>query len=247
MAQRSDYIRQDIESTRASLEEKLDTLETKARQTFDLNHQVSEHPWLMVGAAVAAGYVLGSMGGNDEWYDQPMSTDYNQFSGTPRSTEYLSTPQTSNYSANYSSSSSQSSGISSMGSNFLSQFDDEINMLKTAAVTTLTNLLRDSIREYVPALGQQLDQEAKRRGLNRSTAPGSSMDYSSTTATNYEGIPETTSYGSNTVSRQSEQGQPYYPPGSSSASTSSHDYVKTYHPPTETTQERTVGDESTRY
>lgn len=239
MAQRSDYIRQDIESTRAALEEKLDTLETKARQTFDLNHQVSEHPWLMVGAAVAAGYALGSMGGNDEWYDQPMTTDYNQFSGTPRSTEY---------STNYSSSSSRGRSSQSQGESFFAQFDDEINMLKTAAVTTLTNLLRDSIREYVPALGQQFDQEAKRRGLNRSTAPGASMDYSSTTAaTNYEGIPETTSYGSNTVSRQSEQGQPYYPPGSSSASTSSQDYVKTYHPPTETAHERTVGDESNRY
>jgi hypothetical protein len=238
MAQRSDDIRQDIESTRASLEEKLDTLETKARQTFDLNHQVSEHPWMMVGAAVAAGYVLGSLGGNDEWYDRTASTEYNQ---------YPSTPQTSNYSANYSTPPSQSSGISSMGSNFLSQFDDEINMLKTAAITTLTNFLRDSVREYVPALGQQLDQEADRRGLSRSTAPNTSTSYSgSTSSTNYEGIPETTSYGSNVVSGQSAQGSPYYPPGSSAGSTTS-DYVKTYSSPTDTGHERSVGDERNPY
>lgn len=240
MAQRSDYIRQDIESTRASLEEKLDTLETKARETFDLNHQVSEHPWLMVGAAVAAGYVLGSMGGSDEWYDRPMSTDYNQFSGTPPSTEYPT--------MNYSKSSGPSRSSQPSGESFLSQFDDEINMLKSAAVTTLTNLLRDSLREYVPALSQQFDRETKQRGLNRSTAPGASMgNDSSTTSANYEGIPETTAYGSNTVSRQSEQGRPYYPPGSSAASTSDGDYVKTYHPPTETGQTRSVGDETTRY
>lgn len=238
MAQRSDYIRQDIESTRASLEEKLDTLETKARQTFDLNHQVSEHPWMMVGAAVAAGYVLGSLGGNDEWYDRTASTEYNQ---------YPSTPQTSNYSASYSTPSSQSSGISSMGSGLLSQFDDEINMLKTAAITTLTNFLRDSIREYVPALGQQLDQETERRGLSRSAAPNTSTSYSSTSSANYEGIPETTSYGSNVVSGQSAQGSPYYPPGSSSASSTASDYVKTYNSSTETGHERSVGDERNPY
>ncbi len=174
MAQRSDYIRQDIKSTRASLDEKLDTLETKARQTFDLNHQVSEHPWLMVGAAVAAGYVLGSMGGNDEWYDQPMSTDYNQFSGTPRPVEHPA--------MNHSSSPGRSRGSQPQGESLLSQFDDEINMLKSAAVATLTNLLRDSIREYVPALSQQLDRETKQRGLNRSTAPNTSMDYDLSTA-----------------------------------------------------------------
>src|SRR3712207_1169254 len=87
MDQGSDYIRQDIESTRASLDEKLDTLETKARQTFDLKYQVSERPWMMLGAAVAAGYVLGSLGGSEEpqrWHGQPATTtDYNQHaSGT---------------------------------------------------------------------------------------------------------------------------------------------------------------------
>jgi len=194
---------------------------------------------MMVGAAVAAGYVLGSMGGNDEWYDRPMSADYNQFSGTPRPVEYPA--------MNYSSSSGRNRGSQPNGEGLLSQFDDEINMLKSAAVVTLTNLLRDSIREYVPALGQQLDRETKQRGQNRSTAPNTSMDYESSTASaNYEGIPETTAYGSNTVARQSEQGRPYYPPGSSATSTSDRDYVKTYHPPTEAGQERSVGDE-TRY
>src|SRR5919199_5805900 len=82
MDQRSDYIRQDIESTRASLDDKLDTLETKARQTFDLKYQVAERPWMALGAAVAAGFVVGSLGGDNEpqrWHGQPITTtDYNQ-------------------------------------------------------------------------------------------------------------------------------------------------------------------------
>jgi len=237
MDQRSDNIRQDIESTRAALDEKLDSLEIKARQTFDLKHQVAERPWMMLGAAVAAGYVLGSMGGNDqEWYDRPMSTDYNQFSGKPREPE-----KTVNYSqtSGYPTSSRQEQ---SSGESFLSQFDDEIDMLKTAAVATLTNFLRDTIREYVPALGEKLDTEARKRGLTPSSAPNASMGAG--TGTNYEGIPETTSYGSNVVSRSSAQGQPYYPPGS----TGEQDYTKTYHPPSETERERSVGgDETKRY
>jgi len=248
MDQRSDYIRQDIESTRAALDEKLDTLETKARQTFDLKHQVAERPWMMLGAAVAAGYVLGSMGGNDrEWYDRPMSTDYNQFAGTPREPELktVNYSQTGGYptSGGRQSHTSSSHQSQSSGDSFLSQFDDEIEMLKTAAVATLTNFLRDTLREYVPALGQQLDKESesRNRNLTPSTAPNASTS-TGTTGTNYEGIPETTSYGSNVVSRDSAQGQPYYPPGS----TAQTDYTKTYHPPGETERERSVGDESRR-
>jgi len=210
MDQRSNDIRQDIDSRRAALDEKLDSLETKARQTFDLKHQVAERPWMMLGAAVAAGYVLGSMGGSDrEWYDRTMSSDYNQFSGTPPQVEHKAAnhSQTSGYPT--SSRQSQSSGDS-----FLSQFDDEIAMLKTAAITTLTNVLRDTIREYVPTLGQQLDSEARKRNLTPSTAPNASMGAG--TGTNYEGIPETTSTGQT-------------------------DSTKTYHPPGGAEQERRVG------
>src|SRR5262245_1978230 len=118
MDQRSDYIRQDIESTRAALDEKLDTLETKAREAFDLKHQVAERPWMMLGAALAAGYVLGSLGGGEpeqRWHGQPMATgDYTQHA-VQRAEQREP----------------------SRGDGLLAQFDDEIDMLKTAAVATL--------------------------------------------------------------------------------------------------------------
>ena len=60
MDQRTDDIRQNIESTRDALDEKLDALETRARETFDIRHQVAERPWMALGAAMAAGFVLGS-------------------------------------------------------------------------------------------------------------------------------------------------------------------------------------------
>lgn len=34
-------------------------------QNFDLNQQVAQRPWLLFGAAIAAGYLLGNMGGSD--------------------------------------------------------------------------------------------------------------------------------------------------------------------------------------
>jgi len=134
MDQRSDDIRQDIESTRAALDEKLDTLETKARQTFDLKYQVAERPWIALGAAVAAGFVVGNMGGDEEqrWHGQPVTTtDYNQH-------------------ATYTAPARQEK--SSVDSLF-SQFDDEIEMIKGAALSALTNFLHDSIRAYLPAMG----------------------------------------------------------------------------------------------
>jgi hypothetical protein len=150
MDQRSDNIRQDIESTRAALDTKLDTLESKARETFDLNHQVAERPWMAIGAAVVAGYVLGSLGDDSDqqrWHGQPQTTtDYNQHANQ---------------------SASQSHAAPS-NDRFLAQFDDEIDMLKAAAISTLTNLLHDSVREYLPSMGQQLDRVSQERGVSAS-------------------------------------------------------------------------------
>jgi hypothetical protein len=225
MDQRSDDIRQDIEATRASLDEKLDTLEIKARQAFDLKHQVAERPWMAVGAAVAAGFVLGSLGSGEpeqRWHGQPYyTTDYNQHAGASQG--YGS----SSYGSN-----SQDSSRSSTN-NLLSQFDEEIDLLKVAAINLATNFLRDSIKEYLPALGQQLlhgDQsqpQTQPRGSSVSTAPGASR-YADMPST--EDIPVTTSYGENTVDRQAEHAAPYYPPGSNGGA-----------------RERTVGDKSTTF
>jgi hypothetical protein len=215
MDQRSDYIRQDIESTRAALDEKLDTLESKARETFDLKHQVAERPWMALGAAVAAGYVLGTLGGGEpepRWHGQPMiSGDYTQHAAKPAAERQEP----------------------SRSESLLSQFDDEIDMLKSAAVSALTAFLSNTIREYIPAMSQHLDQAARERGLTPSTSPGASMrEGTRTGTTNYEGIPETTSYGSNRVARGAEHAEPGVAGG-------------TYRPG-ESERERVVGGSTTR-
>ena len=150
MDERADDLRLDIDATRASLDAKLDTLETKARQTFDLKHRVSERPWMALGAAVAVGYVLGSSGSNEpdqRWYGQPITTtDYTQ-----QGPDHVSQQ-------------SRSNGL-------LAPLDAEIDMLRRAAVTTVTNFLQDAIKEYVPALSEQL-KSAVQEGLT--STPSSS-------------------------------------------------------------------------
>ncbi len=92
MQQDIDDTCQGIENTRSAMTEKLDKLEARVRETvegaqssvadivetvkdtvgetvetvkrtLDVQYQVDQHPWLMVGGAALAGYLLGSWGG----------------------------------------------------------------------------------------------------------------------------------------------------------------------------------------
>jgi ElaB/YqjD/DUF883 family membrane-anchored ribosome-binding protein len=72
-----ELLREEIERTRASLGEKLETLETEVRSSvhdasetvreriegmrsiFDVKQQIQAHPWTSVGIAVGVGYAIG--------------------------------------------------------------------------------------------------------------------------------------------------------------------------------------------
>lgn len=78
-------IRQHIKATRTALTEKMDSLKDRVtnqvestrtavdntihsiKRTFDLKHQVEQHPLPMIGGAVFAGVVLGHMTLNRRW------------------------------------------------------------------------------------------------------------------------------------------------------------------------------------
>lgn len=57
--QQSDGIVHDIDLTRAALDEKLDLLDTRLRQTFDPRYRLARRPWKSLGGAIAAGFALG--------------------------------------------------------------------------------------------------------------------------------------------------------------------------------------------
>jgi hypothetical protein len=137
----------------------------EAQGSFDVKNQVRQHRWMAFGAAVVAGYVLGSMGD-----DQPQ-----------RARRY---PNRS----------------SSSGRPF-AQFDNEIGMIKTAAIAAGMSYVRSTIKEYAPALGDQLEQQMNERqrtsGKTPTSAPNAAFDEDARNrAANYDEIPSVqTRYG----------------------------------------------------
>jgi hypothetical protein len=229
MDQRSDDIRQNIESTRAALGEKLDSLEDKARQTFDLKHQVAERPWMALGAAVAAGLVVGSLGGGEEqrWHGQPMTTtDYNQHAYTPQ-------PHQTQYTA------AAPSAAKSTVDSFMEQFDDEIEMLKGAAISALTGFLHDSIRAYAPAMGKYLQNTPRSYGPTSSTATNASYR-AGAGSTGFDSPPAARGQSTQLANNQAGVSGSYYPPGSAGAE--NREYANA-HAPGEAS-ERAVGEDT---
>ncbi|KAB8143916.1 DUF3618 domain-containing protein [Chloroflexia bacterium SDU3-3] len=207
MDKRSDDIRQDIEQTRASLDEKIDLLQNKAseaveqtRQIFDVSHQVAERPWVALGAAAIAGYVLGTLG-----EEKQHATAAYTAAETPHA---YSAPKPSPVDA-----------IKDKGRDVAAMFDDEIEMLKLAAMTTLTGFLREAAIEAVPALRGQIEklmgQSDERRsaapGYARSTSPGSSMASDTSAARiNNDAIPSNNLYGSPPTPTEKAEHEGYY-------------------------------------
>jgi ElaB/YqjD/DUF883 family membrane-anchored ribosome-binding protein len=82
---RSQEIRQQIKDTRSALTDKMESLKDRVtgqvettrnsvddtihsiKRTFDLKHQVDQHPWPMMGGAIFAGVVLGHMSRTRRW------------------------------------------------------------------------------------------------------------------------------------------------------------------------------------
>jgi hypothetical protein len=58
----ADDIRDDIEATRADLDEKIQQLTEKAHEAMDVRHHVARRPWVALGIATAAGFLLGGRG-----------------------------------------------------------------------------------------------------------------------------------------------------------------------------------------
>lgn len=111
---------------------------------LDLQRQAAERPWLIIGAAVAAGYALGRMGerepaergGVPEWARPDAE-------GRPIPSAPTSWPQTQVP--------PQAQASAPAKPDALAPLWDEIAMLRSAAITTVRSLLRATVRDYLPA------------------------------------------------------------------------------------------------
>ncbi|NJM07705.1 hypothetical protein HC891_18220 [Candidatus Gracilibacteria bacterium] len=177
MDPRTEPIKNDIETIRESMTDKIGQIEDKVKgtvegtvdsvkQTFNLNTQVGERPWAAFGVAVLIGYGLGSMGGGSK--SDNVRTMYPQHAGEPM--RYYPAPSmrageqpTSQLKGNQ-----QSFGISTGNGNYqpqsssqpgflgdlAEQFGSEFEVLKTAAVSAGIAFIRDIIKENVPNFDQ---------------------------------------------------------------------------------------------
>jgi len=213
MDQRTEYIRQDIDATREAMTDKLEQIESKVKgtvddlkgsventvetvkenvkQAFDIKQQVNERPWMMLGASVVTGYVLGSLGGSD---DSPAyrTTQYRSNYSSSNSAEpvrYYSDSSTSSYGRSESDSSygrpynqpasSSGSSATSAIAGLFDQFGLEFDTLKDAAVVTVGNMLRDMMKKNLPQFAEEFERARTERDRNSgaSDAASSSQSY----------------------------------------------------------------------
>lgn len=177
-----------------------DTVET-VKQAFDVKQQVGDHPWAALGISLLAGYVLGTLGDSDDSsdtryqvdyrkYDQPRhqfaSSDYgkNESNYTGGYTNAYSSHSGSSYApshqsagpaqstpASYDATSSQNKGGGFLN-DLLGQFGGELDTIKTAAISSLVAMVRDSIKDALPQFGQEYERVRQQH----SDAPSNTSD-----------------------------------------------------------------------
>ncbi|HZS12621.1 MAG TPA: hypothetical protein VFA38_10250 [Nitrospirales bacterium] len=177
MAQKLDLleerVQETIEHARASVADVVDRAQTAAedvvdrvedfvdrtKQSFDPRHQTQQHPWLMLGAAIAAGYAfghlqsrhespLGHAGRQSEWADEDRGSA-STLRVTPNIWESVSY-----------------------------RLQDEVETLKGAALAAADSLVRDLFREFIPALLRPLERTVREPLKPRgSTSEGGGSSY----------------------------------------------------------------------
>jgi hypothetical protein len=172
MEPKPEEIRHQIEETRSALTEKLETLENEVvgtvhnvtesveqtfenvketvhetvqtvKRTFDLEYQVDQHPWAMLGGSVLAGCLAGTLfessrhGRRGSW--APAAESLNTLASAPSYAQPSPSYEPSG--------SAKESWLQS----FLHQFDHEIEEAKGLAIGAALGLLRDYIKQSLPS------------------------------------------------------------------------------------------------
>lgn len=165
MDPRTEHHRQDIDAGRQSMTDKLEQAEAKLRNTVegtkdtvrdwvDIRSQVAAHPWMAFGGAVLAGYLLGSMGGRSEPEPRPgMPMRYYPLDADRER------PRTSR-NGGQSTPPRMAPRRTSPGfmDQLRSQFGDEFELLKGAALTSIMGLVQDTMRDNLPRMHEEYER-----------------------------------------------------------------------------------------
>lgn len=179
MDQRTEPIRQDIDSIRDSMSDKLEQIESKikgtvddTRRLIDVKYQVSQRPWAALGVSLLVGYTLGSIGGDDQ-RTQPQRADSFRHYDEPKDDRARSTRErdTASRDAVFGQpADTRRTAQPGMLDQLMDQFGDEFQMLKAAAVTSVIGLIRDTVRQNLPALDQEIGRLRSEKEGNTATS-----------------------------------------------------------------------------
>jgi len=196
-----DNLRESMTDKMGQIEAKIkgtvdDTTETLKRG-LDVKYQVSEHPWTALGVAVLAGYALGSMGSNDS---KPSTYRYSNdsrhqdihrgdtvryYGESEQRNQDWGKSENTNTAANFSQARNenayrndddrnrQQSSSGGFVDDVMGQLGMELDTLKTAAISSLVNLLRDTVKQNLPGV---YDEAERLRGGSASSNGGSSSN-----------------------------------------------------------------------
>lgn len=181
MDQRTEPIRQDIDTIRDSMTDKMEQIESKikgtvedTRRMVDVKYQVSQRPWAALGASILIGYAIGSMGGSDDTPAPHQRGETIRYYGEPSDDRSRATYRSASAAQHQEPRQPAKPGFLDQ---IMDQFGDEIELLKGAALTSVTGLIRDTVRRNLPALQQEVDR--MRGQQSGSASPATSRSYPS--------------------------------------------------------------------
>ncbi len=133
------------ETVTDSIQMARDTVDT-VKRTFDIKHQVEQHPWAMVGGCFVAGLALASL--------------FHRLRPSPRQALSRSPPFPAEQLGNgrvATASPPQSPSAAPSRPGFFDRYQEEIEKVKGMAIGYVLGLVRDSIKDHLPQLASQID------------------------------------------------------------------------------------------
>jgi ElaB/YqjD/DUF883 family membrane-anchored ribosome-binding protein len=180
--QNSGEMRQEIDFTRSAMADKLDALEdsvmgtvhsaqdmvtdsiqaakdtvASVKRTFDIKHQVEQHPWAMLGGCALAGLALGSL---FQRVRRPARQPANRLAGSETSLSGqppLRAEQRGNGRSANDLPALHFQAVRLSPPGLFDRFEDEIEKVKGLAIGYFLGLARDSLKDSVPQLASQID------------------------------------------------------------------------------------------
>lgn len=171
-------VRETVEDMRSAVEDivenvkdTVDTTVETVRHTFDVHHQMEQHPWLLFGGATVVGYLFGSLSSGRSSAAVPTNDTSLSPAGTPAASPRESSTRPPR----------QQRMISGVGA----RFKDEIALIEGAVIGVVISALGDMIKQaLLPPSTLSLTSTSTKQGSQSSDRPAQTPASRSSTAIN---------------------------------------------------------------